>query len=175
MEIKDFLRSKVFKQIICTIGSLIVLLIVFRAGMFVGHRRASFSYGMGDNYYKVFDKNHREGFMGMMGEDFPNAHGTAGRIIKVELPILIIEDRDGTEKTVLIKENTSIKKDKDDLKSADLKADDFAVIIGSPNNKSQIEATLIRLLPPPPGDFPFPGPGKLPPPELLPMAPAIIK
>ena len=35
------------------------------------------------------------------------------------------------------------------IKELNLKVDDFTVILGSPNESSQIEAKLIRVLPPP--------------------------
>ncbi len=37
-----------------------------------------------------------------------------------------------------------------DIKASDLKVDDSIMVIGSPNDKSEIEARLIRVLPPPP-------------------------
>jgi hypothetical protein len=58
-----------------------------------------------------------------------------------------VQDNDGTEKIVLIKDDTSIRSMRDDISKDRLKVDDFIVVIGSPNAQGQIEAKLIRLMP----------------------------
>ena len=75
-----------------------------------------------------------------------------GKIIKLEPPNFMIADRDGVEKIILITDKTDIKRFRDTIKSVDLKLDDFINVIGAPNDKAQIEAKFIRVLPPPP-DF----------------------
>ncbi len=80
-------------------------------------------------------------------QNFPNAHGTVGKIIKIELPTIIVQDKDETEKVVLIKDDTSIRSGKTDITKNDLKVDDFIVVIGSPNTQGQIEAKLVRIMP----------------------------
>jgi hypothetical protein len=84
----------------------------------------------------------------MFGNDnFPNAHGAIGKIIKKELPTIIVQDKDNTEKVVLIKADTQIQKIKEKATQADLKIDDFIVVIGTPNEQGQIEAKFIRIMP----------------------------
>jgi hypothetical protein len=158
MDYKKFYQSKAFiiKKILYGIGIIIVALLIFKAGTFVGYRKAAFSYGLGENYYRAFGK-HREGIMGernMPGflnfpndRDFSNPYGPMGKIIKVESPTLILEDRDSVEKIVLIKDNTVIRRFRDTIKLTDLKPGDFIVVIGSPNNQGQIEAKFIRVMP----------------------------
>ena len=70
-----------------------------------------------------------------------------GKIIKIELPTIIVMDKDNTEKVVLIKDDTKIQNKKQDIKNLDLKVDDFIVVIGSPDDQGQIEAKFIRLMP----------------------------
>ena len=65
------------------------------------------------------------------------------------------------EKIILVSDATIIKRFQDTIKLADLKVDDYIVVIGEPNNAGQIEAKLIRLMPPEPKNAlpkPFPSP-----------------
>jgi hypothetical protein len=91
--------------------------------------------------------------MGIKGGDFANPHGSIGKIIKISLPIIIIEDRDNIEKKALIGSDTVLKGVKDNIKVNDLKVGDMVMVIGTPNDDNiQIEAKLIRILPPLPSD-----------------------
>ncbi len=148
-DIKNFFKSKLFTKILYGIGIVIIALLIFRAGIFVGYHKAAFSYQRGDNYYHTFGSNRNGFFMGIPGDDFANAHGATGKIIKINLPTFIVEDDDHTEKIVVINNNTAIRHFRETATSNDLKIGDFVVVIGSPNNKSEIEANLIRLIPPP--------------------------
>ncbi len=134
MDIGNFFKQKNFKIIAIAVGAVILLLLVFKAGVFVGYKKASFSYRWGENYHRNF------------GKDFINAHGTAGSIIQIDGNTIIVKGNDNVEKTILVSENTVIKKGRETLKVSDLKTDDRVVIIGSPNEQGQIEAKLIRLI-----------------------------
>lgn len=152
MNIKDFFKSKLFTKILYGLGIVVVALLIFRAGMFVGYRKASFSYRWGDNYSRTFGGNHKNFLLGVPKDDFANAHGAVGKIIKIDLPTFVLEDRDHIEKIVVINNNTFVRRFRETATSNDLKIGDFVVIIGSPNDKSEIEASLIRIMPTPP-DF----------------------
>lgn len=148
METKSFFQSRGFKIALYIIGGLLIFLIIFQAGMFMGYRRAAFTYKWGDDYYRNFGGK-RGGFM-MMNiprEDFFNPNGTVGKVIKVSLPTLTVLGNENVEKTVLIKSDTAIIRFRDQIKSSDIKVDDNVVVIGSPNEQSQIEAKLIRIMP----------------------------
>lgn len=150
MNLKDFFQSKLFKRILCGVGTVVVLLVVFQAGMYVGFRKANFSYKWGENYHRNFG-GPRGGFFGdFKGEDFTGANGVAGQIIKIDAQKLTVKGSDNVEKIVLIKADTTINKLRGTIKLADLKVNDYVVAIGEPNNLGQIEAKLIRLMPPPP-------------------------
>jgi hypothetical protein len=145
------------KKMIHFIGALIVILIVFQAGVFVGFKKASFSYRGGDNYSRMFGERNRgiPQFPGTNMMDPSNAHGTSGKIISVQLPTIIIADNDNTEKTALVSEKTLIMNFREQMKTSDLKVNDFVVIIGTPNDEGQIEARLIRIMPTPPPNVSF--------------------
>lgn len=176
MNIQDIIKSKHFNRALIAIGCLAALLAVFSMGMFVGFKKASFSYKWGENYHRNFGgppQGFMPGFRGkgnFMGRDFINPHGTAGAIIKIEMPalaaseqasstetaparplpaqtaaMLIVKGGDNMEKTVIATAATAIMSNRDKIKIADLKVDDSVVVIGNPNNFGQIEAKLIRV------------------------------
>ncbi|MFA6338993.1 MAG: hypothetical protein WCW87_02975 [Candidatus Paceibacterota bacterium] len=148
---KEIFESKKFKIIIYCVGVLVLILVVFQAGEFVGYKKAEFSYMWGNNYYQTFGNPHREPMMNSpMGDDFPTSHGAIGKIIKIELPSIIVLGPDNIEKIVLITDDTLINQFREKIKPENLKINDSIVVVGEPNSKSQIEAKLIRLIPTPP-------------------------
>ena len=146
-KIKKIFESKFLVGILYGVGIVVAVLLIFSAGVSVGFRKASFGRAWGDNYEQNFGMRPMPPFGGE--NNFPNAHGAAGKIIKIELPTVIVQDQDKTEKVVLIKDDTKIQKMRDNIVSTDLKLDDFIVVIGSPNNQGQIEAKFIRIMPSP--------------------------
>lgn len=161
MNLPNFFQSKAFKGALFGIGAFIILLLVFQLGVYVGFRKARFSFSWGDNYHQAFG-GPRGGFLrDFEGKDFISGHGTAGTIAKIDGNNLIIKGQDGVEKIIAITENTSLVKGKTDIKLSDLKVDDRVVIIGSPKDDGSIEAKIIRIFDP--GNMPSP----FPPPPLL--------
>ncbi len=161
-DIKNVFESKIAFRILCVLGVIIVSLLIFSAGVTVGFHKASFGRAWGDNYEHNFGMrpNHP-----MFGQDnFPNANGAIGKIIKITLPTIIVQDKDNTEKVVLIKDDTKIQKMMSIIKPSDLATDDFVVIIGSPNDQGQIEAKLIRIMP---AGMPAPLPPQVPAPTPI--------
>jgi len=146
-KILKIFESKVLVGILYGVGIVIVIVLIFSAGVSVGFRKASFGRAWGENYERNFGMMPNRPPFGK--DNFPNAHGAAGEIIKVELPILIVQDRENTEKVILIADDTKIQKMREDVKIDELKINDFVVIIGSPNDKGQIEAKFIRIMPMP--------------------------
>lgn len=139
-----------FKGILIGIGALIIALFVFQAGMMVGFEKAGFSYRWGDNYHKNF-AGPRNGFLGdFTGQDFMEANGVFGSIIKTSTSSLVIKGKNEAEKIILLNEDTEIKRFQETIKAGDLKTDENIVVIGSPNEAGQIEAKLIRVMPPMP-------------------------
>lgn len=151
-KIKNFLESKSSKTYVLALLAVVIALSVFQAGIFVGYRKASFSYKFGDNYYRAFSGDRRG--MGMMGSpfgDLSGGHGAVGKIIKITLPTIVVEGPDNVEKVVVLDDDTEIKQFHGSVKPESLHVDDFIVVLGSPNDQGQVVARLIRLLPPPPG------------------------
>lgn len=83
------------------------------------------------------------------GKDFTNSSGAIGKIASINLPAITIENTDGIEKIVLIKDDTIVRQFRETLKSSDLKIGDFVVVIGAPNDNAQVEAKIVRIMPNP--------------------------
>lgn len=154
MNFVNFLKSKLFKGIILGITILVVLLIfglsIFKLGMLVGFKKARFSYKWGENYHRNFAGPRGGFFSDSFGKDFIEAYGTFGQIIKIDGSILVVKGRDNVEKIVLVKDSTAIRRLRETIKPSDLKVDDYIMVIGEPNDRGQIEAKFIRVIPSPP-------------------------
>jgi len=150
MDIKQSFESKTLRFLLWAIGIVIVLLITFKAGEFVGTNKAEFSYRWGENYYRSF-AGPQKGLSGeIRDQDFLEGHGTLGSILKISSSTLTIKDDDGTEKSITISSTTAFRSFRNEITMSDLKIDDQVAIIGSPNDAGQIDAKLIRVLPPMP-------------------------
>jgi len=141
------------------VGGLIVLILVFQAGMSVGFRKARFSYQWGGNYHKMFG-GPQGGFAGdfrrdFEGQDFMNANGVTGAILKVDGRTLVIRGVGGTEQVVVLSDSTVIRAGRETVKPGDLTTADSVVVIGEPDASGQIDAKFIRVFPaePPAGPF----------------------
>lgn len=156
MDYNKFFQSKGLQGFLVGIGCFVVFLVAFRAGMSVGFHKADYSYRFGDNYCRNF-AGPKDGFRGgLEGRGFMDAHGIIGQIIKIDGALLIINDKDGVEKIVKTTAETAIVSMRANITFGELKNDDLIVIIGEPNVAGQIEAKLIRIMPP----MPQAGPGR---------------
>jgi len=143
----QFFESKILVKILYGVGILIITILIFSAGVSVGLHKASFGRAWGDNYERNFGMMSPSHSLGLGGENFPNGNGAVGKIIKITLPTIIVQDKDNTEKVILINTDTKIEQMRNEIKATDLAINDFLVVIGSPNNQGQIEAKFIRVMP----------------------------
>lgn len=144
MNIKEFTHTHKTTMGLIGIGVLVLMLASFSLGQYVGYKKAAFAFQNGNNFYRTFGP--RPGGPIPPG-DFSDAHGSAGRVININLPSITIEDRDNTEKTVLVGDKTVIRRFRDTITAQDIAVGDQIVAIGEPNDQSQINAVLIRILP----------------------------
>jgi len=177
MNFQDYFKSKYFKPTLYIIGGLAVLLLVFQAGMFVGFRKASFSFGWGENYYRNFGGPRQGFFRDVRGDDLISGHGIAGTIIKIDSKSIIMKDGAGVERIVNTNDQTDIRNGRDQVILKDLRADDRIVVLGNPEQDGSITAKMIRIfnsnqpMPFPPMMNGAPinnGTGQLPPPINIP-------
>ena len=154
MDINKFVQSKFFKGIILGVAGLLILLVGFKLGTMVGIRKAEFSGRWGDNYHRNFG-GPKGGFMNGFGDrDFIEASGSFGQIIKINGNSLTVKGAKDVEKIILVADATVINRLREKIRVSDLKVNENIVTIGEPNTDGQIEAKLIRVLPPPPQDRP---------------------
>ncbi len=146
---KQFFNSTNYKRLTLWVGFVVVLLLTFQGGIFVGFHKASMAYQFDERYRGAYGEHFRSGPFGLPQDDFPEAHGAAGRVLSVSLPTLVIEDKN-SEKIVVITDETVVRKNRDKVGAETIGANDFVVVIGSPNAKQEVVAKFIRMLPPPP-------------------------
>jgi hypothetical protein len=147
MNIQKITESAWFMKTLIAVGLFLAALIIFQAGVYVGVRKASLSFRMGDNYYRALGPGEFPG--GALGEELSEADGASGKILSVTLPTFVVEDRNG-EKVILLNDQTGIRFMRDSTSSSAIMPGDGAIVIGEPDDKGEIQATFIRLLPPPP-------------------------
>jgi hypothetical protein len=146
-------KHDILKWIIVGLLAIVVIVLVFGLGVFVGEQKAKFSYRWAENYHRMF-AGPEAGFLKnwknphfLSLENFIEGHGTVGEIIKIEGNNLIVKGKRDVEKVILVNEKTVIKSGFENIKVSDLKIGDMIVVIGFPNDKGQIEAKLIRVFP----------------------------
>lgn len=142
-----FMRSRLFAGIIATIGGLLLLSCVFEAGVYVGARQAQFSSQWGKNYERNFGGSSRFG-SGMILV----SHGALGKIVDISnsSSTLTIVGSNQQEQKVLIGKDTLIRDHMDNVSLSQLAIGTYVVVVGEPED-GQIEAKLIRIVPPPSG------------------------
>ena len=152
--IKEALKKSKIKKLIFILACIFVALLIFQAGIFVGFKKASFSFRTGEQYFRQMNGRQGDQFMGMNRGDFSNSHGAIGKIISINLPNIVVADKDGNEKTLILSTTTDIRKFRETVGLEDLKVNDFITVIGEPNDKAEVEAKLIRIMPDP-ANMPF--------------------
>ncbi len=146
MKFEELVKSKSFKVWSIVIISLVCAVIIFAAGVFTGLEKARFSLRWDENYPVNFVGKSRMPFGMPQDKNFMNAHGSAGNIIRFDSDGVIIKDRAGDEKNILVDNKTVIKNDSRDLKISDLRLNDYIVVIGTPNDSGEVQAKFIRIL-----------------------------
>jgi hypothetical protein len=148
MDIQTFFKSKQFKLVLLALGGLIILLMVFQLGMFVGFRKADFAFRWGDNYYRAFGGPQGGFLRDFEGRDFTGGHGVAGSIIKIDGSSIIVKGSDNIEKVIVVDGATVISKGRQVIQLSDLKIDDRIVVIGSPKDDGSVAAKVLRVFGP---------------------------
>lgn len=166
-KLKQVGGKNIIKIILISLGVFILVLAIFGFGMFVGYRKARFSYLWGENYHNLFGMPKGVPSLGpeigpgkMMppggprgfirearGEDFINPNSVVGSVVKFDTNTLYILGNDNVEKSIFIAKDIIIRKGHDTLQLFDLKLDDKVIILGSPSSTGQIEAKFIRIMP----------------------------
>lgn len=144
-------QNVILRRILIGIGVVMLALIIFKVGMFVGYKKASYSYNLGENYYRTFGGQRLDSRRGMMGGLFgdnmmASGHGVTGKVIKISLPNIIVEGNDNIEKTIVTNNQTLIRNMRNEGTMNDIKVNDTVIIIGSPDESGEVVAKLIRIV-----------------------------
>jgi len=150
MNTNNILESKLFKAIVLSIATVIILVFVFGLGVFIGTKKAEFSFRWAEQYHRNFGGPKGGFFNDIAGRQFTDANGVFGEIIKIDDKTLTIKGKDNVEKIVLVGDEATIVFQKKNIKLSELKVGDGVVIIGEPDDSGRIQAKLIRVLPLPP-------------------------
>lgn len=137
------MSSKGFHFVLWALGGVVILLLVFGAGVAVGYRSGLFSSRFGENYYHNFFGGGPGGVMGMPTP--MNQHGTIGSVISVGSSTIATKDPGGNEQSIVINEDTVIREGNETLTIAGIQDGDQVAVIGEPNDTGQIAARLIRV------------------------------
>lgn len=138
------------RSVLIGLVSLALALFVFQAGIFVGYHKALFSYRGENRYFAAIEgQGGRGGMMMGFSDEFSPNHGAIGQIISVSLPSFVVAGPNNAEKTVVIDGRTTIRRFRDIATSTDIRADDFAVVLGEPDQSGAIQARFVRLMPAP--------------------------
>ena len=112
-------NRNLFKRIIFILAGLVIIALIFNAGMLVIGIKTHFLYRWTEGYY-------------------------FGEIIKIDDNGFVIKGRGDMEKIVLIRESTVIKKGKETIEGA-LQIGNQVIVIGSLDEGGRIEAKIIRI------------------------------
>lgn len=155
MDIKKFAQSGKMKVVVITVICLAILSAIFQAGVFVGFNKASFLFKGGDNFYRAFGDrddviiNSMGMGGGMFRDEFSGGHGAIGKIVKVNLPTIVVIGPDNIEKTILLSDDTTVHQLRNVSSTDKLEVDQYITVLGAPNDDGQIVAKFIRVIPPP--------------------------
>jgi hypothetical protein len=153
---KDFYKTRVFKICSLVLAAVLVALMSFAAGAKFGFDRAFFMCNLSHNYERNFIGQRGGSWNEISGRNAIGMHGIVGEVLSVGTSTLTVSDRDNLEKAVLVTASTSIKSMNNNISLADIKVDSKVVIFGRPNDRGEIQASMIRLVPENIPDF---GPG----------------
>lgn len=151
--VTDMLKTKWFRISVFSALGLIVLLLVFLLGAYIGEKKAEFGYQWGQNYGRFFGEP-RVGFFnnatgsssqGPQGPMGMNAFGNGGVVLKVDGSTMAIKGNDNIEKVIAIDPQTLIREGNSAIALSDVEPGDQVVVIGAPDNSGQIVARFIRV------------------------------
>ncbi len=117
-DVKKVFASTALFKVLSALGVIIVLLVVFSLGVAVGSHKT-----------------------------LQSVHGIQGRILKIELPDIVVLGRDQMEKAISIESDTKIEERGRIVEPSSLAVGSFIIVIGSPDEAGVIKARLIRIIP----------------------------
>lgn len=140
--------SGTIPKIIFILVIILAALLIFETGFVVGFRKAAFSFNWNRNYMMGNIGDPRSFMAAFMHDnDDVNPHGAVGEIISVKLPSILVKRSGGAEEIINIGPDTAIRNLRQMASTSDLTLHKQVIVIGEADEKGQIDATLIRILP----------------------------
>ena len=127
----------------------IIVLIIFATGFFVGYHRAIFSEEWNEGYYHNMSRFDKVFVPFMHGSDDINSHGAIGMVGSLKLPSFVVSGPNQAEQLVTIGSSTVVRMMRNQGSPSDLANGEWVVIIGSADQTGRINATFVRIVPPP--------------------------
>jgi hypothetical protein len=149
-ELRAFAKTHKFVAFMTGVGFLVIAIVIFEAGVFVGFHKAAFAYGWEQNYGRNFGDP--RGALGFPDRALPIGHGADGRVISVSKGSFVVVGGDEAEKTIRVSSSTIIRAASGATTSAALANGSYVVVIGEPDASGTVSAQLVRILPPPMDD-----------------------
>ncbi len=151
MNTKKLFEGKSYGRLLLTLAILLIAWIIFAAGIFVGYHKATFS--------RDWDDMHQNGMLDgnsalapfMHNSDDVNPHGAMGEIVSSHFPVIMIKGPQNAEQVVVISSTTMIRLLHGMASTSAIQTGQFAIVVGEPDSKGEIQASFIRIVPPPPG------------------------
>lgn len=150
----ESLHNSVFSKLILALAILLVILLVFQAGVVVGYRRGAFSYYWNARYYGDVSDPASVFASFLKGGHDNNPHGAVGEVVSSELPLVMIKGSDFSEQMVMVSPTTTIRRMRGIVAPDELRSGDHVIVIGEPGTDGRIFASFIRVLPFPAGRAP---------------------
>ncbi|HVW71979.1 MAG TPA: hypothetical protein VHB93_02385 [Candidatus Paceibacterota bacterium] len=147
-DISAFINSPRFVPVLVGIGCVVIAVFIFEAGIAVGFHKAEYAGHWEENYDRNFGSVMH---FGVPDGGVPNPHGANGRIVDITLPTFVIDGGSGPERVVETDDDTVVRNGNTALTPDDLSIGEYVVVLGTPTDNGDVDASLIRILPPPPG------------------------
>lgn len=142
MNLTELVQTARLRPWLAATAVILVLIVVFAAGVLVGYQKAQFSYRWGENYYRNIVGPPSAPF----GQPFLAAHDSQGQILQINNNQLVVKGTDGVEKNIIVGSQTTIRKGTSTIKISDLHDNDNIIAIGDPTSQGQLAAKFIRVL-----------------------------
>ena len=139
------LKNKWFNIGLIAAGGIIVLLLVFSLGLYVGEKKEDFNHEWAENYSRLFGSPRPGFFSQSLGGQPPvgltmNAFGNGGIVLKVNGNTLAIKGNDNNEKVIAVSSSTTIRKLNSNIQISDIQPGNLVIVIGQPDSSGQIQA-----------------------------------
>ena len=149
-DIKKIFETKTYTHILTIVAIFLIAWVIFATGIFIGYHKATFSRDWDDTYHEGMMNPNSPLAPFTYNTDGANPHGTMGEIISIHMPVIMIKGSNNAEQVVIISSSTIIRLLHNIASTSAIQSGQFGVVIGEPDNRGEIQASFIRIVPPPP-------------------------